>query len=228
MKSKYMDEANLKQKERQIKRDILNASFSAGACHVGSALSCVSIMVKLFYDVLKAEDIFLFSKASGVATFYSILADHGKFPVEKISEYLHLYPLPSKEVPGVIHSCGSLGHGLPVACGLAYANRNKNVYVLISDAEVQEGTTYESALFARQHNLQNLHVIVDYNNIQACGHTYDILDLTTAFIFLKTTFPHIHTVATIKGEGVDFMENDPSWHYKNLTPELLEKALCQI
>jgi transketolase len=185
-------------------------------------------MVHLFYQVLKEGDIFLFSKASGVATYYTILADKGKFPTEKIAEYLHFYPLPSKEVPGVIHSCGSLGHGLPVAVGLAYANPDKRVYVLISDGECQEGTVYESALFARQHNLHNLHVFVDYNNIQAMGYTNNILDLTTAFEFLEKTFPNISVVHTLKGEGVDFMEDSAQWHYKNLSETQLQDALNQL
>lgn len=214
----------------QIRRDVLQASFDAKACHIGSALSCVDFMVKLHYEILKEDDIFLFSKASGVATYYAILSDKGYIPKEKVPEYLHDYPLPSKEVPGIIHSLGSLGHGLPVAAGLAYANRDKNVHVLISDGEVQEGTTYETALFTRQHNLRNLHVYVDYNAIQACGWTFDILDLTTAFNFLNATLPNCQILHTTKGDGVKFMEDDPAWHYKNLTPELLEEALkqCQI
>lgn len=223
-------EVNLKQKELEIKRQILQSSFDAGACHIGSALSCVRIMVELFYKTLGPDDIFLFSKASGVATYYAILADKGYFPKEKIAEYLHNYPLPSKEVPGVIHSCGSLGHGLPVAAGIAYANRDKKVYVLISDGEAQEGTTYETALFARQHQLKNLHVICDYNQIQACGFTYDILDLTTAFDFLWATFPigNFQMIKTTKGDGVSFMENRPEWHYKNLDEHLLNIALMEI
>ena len=216
-----------KHKKRLLKQ-ILTSSYEAGACHIGSALSCVDIMYNLHYKELKKDDIFLFSKASGVATYYAILADQGYFNTSKIAEYLKNYPLPSKEVPGVIHSLGSLGHGISIATGLAYANPKKRVFVLMSDGECQEGTTYESALFARQHKLKNLHVIVDYNQIQALGFTKDVLDLTTAFKFLKNTLPNFKVVKTLKGRGVDFMENDPSWHYKNLTPELLEKALCQI
>jgi transketolase len=219
---------NLEQKASELKKQILLSSFDAKACHIGSALSCVRIMTELFYRDLKDDDIFLFSKASGVATYYTILSDKGMFPKEKIAEYLHQHPLPSKEVPGVIFSCGSLGHGLPVAVGIAKGNPSKQVYVLISDGECQEGTAYESALFARQHNLTNLHVIVDFNNIQAMSFTNKILDLTTAFEFLEKTFPNIQIVHTLKGEGVDFMEDEPAWHYKNLTEQQLKDALCQI
>lgn len=215
-------------KTSQIKKDILNASYEAGACHIGSALSCVDILVNLFYNVLKDEDIFLFSKASGVAALYAILADKGYFPKEKIARYLKNYPLPSKEVPGIIHSLGSLGHGLPVACGLALADRTRNVYVLLSDGECQEGSTFEAVLFAKQHSLKNLFVIVDDNKFQACGATKDILALETVFEFMKNSLPNVEIVDTVKGAGVDFMENKNCWHYENLTKKFLDEALCQI
>lgn len=218
----------MEDKTKQIKKQILQSSYEAGACHLGSALSCADILIDLFYKVLSQDDIFIFSKASGVATYYTILSDFGYFPKNLISKYLHDYPLPSKEVPGVIHSFGSLGHGLPVACGMAYANPDKKVYVLVSDGECQEGTTYESALFARQHNLKNLYVLVDYNKIQACGRTKDVLDLEESFKFLKKMFPNFKVIKTTKGKGVDFMEDSIDWHYKNLTQELLDKALKQI
>src|SRR3990167_9434811 len=152
---------NLQQKVTQIRKDILQSSFDAKACHLGSSLSCVEIMVDLFYNRMKENDRFIFSKASGAATYYAILADKGCFPKEKLSQYLHDYPECSKEVPGVLHSVGSVGHGLTVACGLALSNRTRDVYVLLSDGECQEGVTFEAALFARQHKLANLYVIVD-------------------------------------------------------------------
>lgn len=214
----------------KIKHDVLQASFDAGACHIGSALSCVPILVDLFYRRLEDGDLFIFSKASGAATYYAILSDKGMFPKEKLAEYLKNYPECSKEVPGVLHSIGSVGHGLPVAVGLAMTDRKRRVYVLVSDGELQEGTTYESALFARQHKLDNLYVIVDYNGFQACGATKDIIDLETALRFLQNTFPNFDVRHTTKGDGVDFMENKYEWHYWNLTPELLKRSLeqCKI
>lgn len=215
-------------KIKQIDTDVLKSSFEAGACHLGSSLSCTPIMVKLFYETLTDRDIFIFSKASGAATYYAILADKGYFPKEKLAEYLKNYPEVSKEVPGVIWSGGSVGHGLAVAAGLAHADRTRNVYVLISDGECQEGVTYESALFARQHKLTNLFVICDANGLQACGSTNDIMDLETAYDFFQKTFPNFDLQRTVKGRGVSFMENRYEWHYKNLTPELLDQALKEI
>lgn len=211
----------------KLRKDILNTSFKAGACHMGSSLSCVEIMLEID-EKMKENDLFLFSKASGVATYYCLLADKGYFPKEKTAEYLKNYPLPSKEVPGVIHSFGSLGHGLSVAAGLALGDRTRDVYVLLSDGECQEGSTYEAVLFAGQHNLTNLYVYIDDNKLQAGGRVSDILSLFNAFNFMETTLPNCKIVETIKGKGVDFMENEYGWHYKNLTPELLDRALKQL
>lgn len=216
---------NLQQKAKQIRRDLLTASYNAGACHIGSSLSCVDIMVDLFYNKMKEDDLFIFSKASGVATYYSILADKCYFPKEDISYYLKNYPECSKEVPNVLHSVGSVGHGLPISVGLAYSNPNKNVYVLMSDGECQEGVNFEASLFARQHKLNNLFVIIDNNKIQACDFTDDVLNMETAFKFYKDTLPNCEIVETIKGQGVSFMENRPEWHYKNISLEQLETTL---
>jgi transketolase len=208
-------------KINELRRDILQSSFDAGACHIGSALSCLGILVDLFYNQLTQDDIFIFSKASGVSAYYSILADKGYFPKEKLSFYLKNYPLPSKEVPGVLHSVGSLGHGLPIAVGLAYVNPNKRVFVLISDGEVEEGTFWESLLFKRQHKLENLKIIVDWNGCQAIGRIEDVLDLPWDFIKSMG----VDVVKTIKGAGVSFLKDRIESHYINLTPELLERAL---
>lgn len=214
----------------QIKKDVLNASYESGACHIGSALSCVNILVTLFYASGKTickNDIFLFSKASGVATYYAILADKGYFPKEKLACYLKNYPLPSTEVPGIVHSFGSLGHGLSVACGLALSDRNRKVFILLSDGECQEGSTLEAVSFARQHKLDNLFVFVDNNKYQALGKTDDIMNMDGIFEFMKKNLPNCEIIDTVKGCGVDFMRGN-SWHYRNLDKEYLEKALAQI
>lgn len=212
----------------QIKKDVLNASYDAGACHIGSALSCVDILINIFYAKNITPGKFLFSKASGVATYYAILADIGFFPKEKLAYYLKNYPLPSTEVPGVVHSFGSLGHGLSVVCGMALGDRENDYYILLSDGECQEGSTLEAVSFAGHHKLTNLHVIVDNNKNQALGKTDDIMKMDGIFDFMRNTLPNCEIVDTIKGDGVDFMSSDNSWHYRNLDKEHLEKALCQI
>lgn len=237
---------------KKIRRSILQESYDAGACHIGSALSCVEILVALYYKIMKEEDIFIFSKASGVVTLYSILADKG-FIKEKVSKYLKQYPLPSREVNGVTWSGGSLGQGLSVATGIALADRSKKVYCLLSDGELQEGNTWEAILFAGHHKLNNLIVIIDRNGLQACGGTEDILALEPleekfqafnwnavevsghimpAIIEVERNYnsdePKVIIAKTIKGRGVNFMENKYEWHYKNLDKKGLEEALLQV
>jgi transketolase len=217
----------MEDKKRQIRRDILLASYEAKACHIGSALSCVDILVDLLYSIPET-DVFLFGKASGVLAYYAILADQGKFPKEKLAEYIKNYPLPSTEVPGVIHPMGSVGHALSVACGLALGDRTRTVHVLLSDGDCMEGSTYEAVLFAYQHQLKNLHVIVDNNGLVALGPTEKILSLDHAFEFMNNSLYHFDNEKTIKGKGVSFMENNHHWHYRNLTETQLTEALSQI
>ena len=205
--------------DREIRQEILTASFKAHACHIGSALSCVELLQDIF-SKMKKGDRFLFSKASGACAFYVMLGYSGK----KLVEYLKKYPLSSKEVPGVLHSVGSLGHGLPVAVGLALSNRKSDVYVLMGDSELQCGTTWECLLFIRQHGLNNLKIYVDYNGLQACDRIDNILKIPKYFL-IKNGF---NLIATTKGKGVDFIQNKVGWHYWNLTPELYEKAIFQI
>ena len=224
-----MSNLNLGDKATQIRKDILNASYEAGACHLGSALSCVDMLVELFYKDIEKDARFLFSKASGVATYYAILADKGFFKRKKLAHYLKNHPLPSKEVPGVLHTFGSLGHGLSVAVGLALSDRRRKVYVLISDGELEEGSTWEALISATRLNLDNLVVMVDYNKI---GASKEIImpfqAMFYALVSYNETKPRIKVYDTIKGKGVDFMENQICWHYRNLNEVSLKKALAQL
>lgn len=214
--------------KKQLQKDILHTSFEAGACHIGSSLSCVDILIDLFYNQNIKPEQFLFGKASGVCAYYCILADLGYFPKDKLVSYLKKYPLPSTEVPGITHSFGSVGHALSVAAGMAFANRDKNYVVLLSDGDCQEGSTLEAALFIHHHKLTNLKVIVDDNKIIAMGFTDDILKMNPVWNYLKECIYDLEIADTIKGDGVSFMINNYHWHYKNLDQETLDKALAEI
>ena len=244
----------MKQLAKKIRRRILKASYEAGACHIGSALSCVEILIALYFEVMKPEDIFVFSKASGVAALYSILAEKGVIPEDKVAYYLKKYPLPSKEVPGIDVNAGSLGLVLSVAVGRAWGRKLKGkkgkVYCLVSDGELDSGNNWEAILFAAHNKLDNLIVIVDYNKHQACGRTNEVLNLEpldkkwSSFGWVvqeidghnleklkKLDFPIMNSVPTciiahtIKGKGVSFMEDKTEWHYNNLDKEQYEKAI---
>ena len=197
---------------------ILKSSFLAGACHISSSLSAVKPL-RLICSKMKKNDRFIFSKASGACAYYILLAENGHFSKQDVSFYLKKYPLSDKNVPGVLHSVGSLGHGLPVALGLALADRTRDVYVLMSDSELQCGTTWECLLFKKQHKLKNLKIYVDWNGLQACGKIKDILDLPWGFLKKNG----VKLIKTIKGDGVSFMENRIEWHYFNISEcELLD------
>ena len=227
-----------KEISKEIRRKILAISYKAGACHIGSALSCVEILQVLY----GLEGEFIFSKASGISAYYAM-----NYDTKEAIKMLKEHPLPGN---GLIWSGGSLGQGLSVACGLALANRERNVYVLMSDGELQEGQTWEAIMFANHHNLKNLIVVVDYNGLQACGKVKDICSLEPleekfqAFGWCtsevdghdisklkmrikKRHKPHVIIANTIKGKGVDFMEGDYTWHYKNLDENGYKKAILQ-
>lgn len=212
----------------ELRKGLLQASYEAGACHIGSALSCADILIELFYEKGIKPEQFIFGKASGVGAYYVVLADLGYFPESETASYLKKYPLPSKEVPGMLHSFGSCGHALSVAAGMALGDRDKEYYVLLSDGECQEGSTLESAAFIGHHYLTNLHVFVDNNRLQGIGLTDDVICMRPIFRYMSSVIPDFHLVDTVKGKGVSFMENDNSWHYRNLTSELLEQALKEL
>ena len=163
----------------------------------------------------------------------------------------------SHKVKGIEFSTGSLGHGLPYAVGKALGKKiNKNnykVYVLISDGELNEGTTWESLIFASHHMLDNLFVIVDYNKIQSLDFVQKVLkienlqkkfksfncnvikvdghnihEIKKSFNKKKNKKPTIIIANTIKGKGVNFMENKILWHYKSPNKEQYLKALDQL
>jgi len=215
-----------------LRKKILDISYQAKACHIGSALSCLEALQAILE--VKGEDYFIFSKASGISAYYAIT-----YETDKAVDMLRRYPLPSKEA-GMIWSGGSLGQGLSVACGLALADRKKKVYVLMSDGELQEGQVWEAAMFAAHHKLKNLIVVVDNNGMQALGKTKDICnlrDIGAKFVSfgwhatevdghnpkeLKLALhtrhvPHVIVAKTIKGNGVKLIE-DLGYrnHYYNL------------
>jgi transketolase len=196
------------------------------------------------------RDRFILSKGHCCSAVYAALALSGFFPVSQLDSYGEdgstLMAHISHKVPGVEFSTGSLGHGLPFGCGKAIAAKRLNqqwrTFVLLSDGELDEGSNWEAILFAPQHLLSNLTVIIDYNKIQSLGRVKDILDLEPlrpkfeSFRWaVKEVDGHSHDelrsalsgvpwepnrpsclkAHTTKGKGVDFMESQLAWHYKS-------------
>jgi transketolase len=179
---------------RAIRAHALRMVHRAGASHIGSCLSAADLLAVLFGHILSVDprrpgdpdrDRFILSKGHAAAALYAALAERGFFPVAELDEYCRdgsrLTGHVSHHVPGVEFSTGSLGHGLPVGCGMALAGRRAGlpyrVFVLLSDGELDEGSNWEAALFAAHHQLDNLVAIVDYNQIQSFGRVGEVLGL---------------------------------------------------
>lgn len=194
-KSARPEISELEERAYQIRRDILIMLERAGSGHTGGSLSCVEILVALYYYKLRHDsqnpkweerDKFILSKGHCCSALYAVLAHRGFFPREELLTFRklnsrlqgHVYA----GVPGVEASTGSLGHGISIACGLALAARLEGkrgrVYCLMGDGEMNEGQVWEAAMTAGFRKLDNLCGILDCNGIQQDGWTRDIKDLT--------------------------------------------------
>ncbi|MFO0807410.1 MAG: transketolase [Gemmataceae bacterium] len=179
---------------RAIRSHALRMVAKAKASHVGTCLSMADLLAGLYGEALRHDparpdwserDRFLLSKGHGAAILYAVLAERGFFPKDWLDHYCEdgspLTGHASHRVPGIELSTGSLGHGLPVGCGLALAAKrdqhNHRVFVLMSDGELDEGSNWEAILFAPHHRLDNLVAIIDYNKIQSFGSVKEVLDL---------------------------------------------------
>lgn len=213
MKHKFYKHATppLDRRSRDLRKTIIKMLAAAGRGHVGSAFSLVEILRVLYDDVLRYDaknprweerDRLVLSKGHGCLAIYALLAEKGFFPEAELWKacksdgILGGHPEYGK-VPGIEASTGSLGHGLPIAVGMALAARAaksaRKVIAVIGDGESNEGSIWEAALSAGKHKLSNLTVVVDYNKHQSCGSTFEIQDLEPfdekwrAFGFAATT-----------------------------------------
>ncbi|MDE2184672.1 MAG: transketolase [Alphaproteobacteria bacterium] len=257
---------------RAIRSDVLRMVHHAHASHVGSCLSVADILAVLYGGVLRVRpdepnwpdrDRLILSKGHAAAALYAVLAHRGFFPRELLARFCdNGSPLTghvSHAVAGVEVSTGSLGHGLSMGLGMALAARmdgtQARVFVVMSDGECDEGSTWEAALYAGHAGLHNLVALVDYNKIQSFGRVRDVLDLeplldkwrafnwtaeeldghdhrglAAALTPIPATGgrPTILMCHTVKGKGVSFMEDRLEWHYRSPTAEQLEQALAEV
>lgn len=173
---------------------VLAMGATEHGAHVGGSLSAVDILTVLYSEVLRVRhddpgwsdrDWFILSKGHAAAALYAVLAEHGFFPREECASYgargSRLAGHPLRKLPGVEFPTGSLGHGLPLAAGVALASRraghSRRVFVLLGDGELQEGTNWEAMMFAAQSGLDNLIAIVDRNGWQISGRTEECVGL---------------------------------------------------
>jgi transketolase len=235
---------------QQCAEQLLALYQRAHAGHIGSSLSCLEILVDLCFQRLSATDVLILSKGHAAGALYTTLALSGRMPEARLETFyqdgtlLAAHPPCSGAIAAIPFGTGSLGHGLSLATGTALSQRftgaEFHTYAVLSDGDCNEGSTWEAALFAAQHKLTNLTVIVDLNGLQGIGYTKDIINLEPvadkwrAFGFAVavaengndfaslaraheqlagSTGPRCLIARTVKGHGVSFMQDKMEWHY---------------
>ncbi len=234
---------------RDVRKRVLELAYHGQTAHIGCALSIVDMVCFVLNNY--PDDELVLSKGHGVMALYAAwnllgkitdadLANYGK----PGSKFLSLC-----ETPFIT---GSMGHGLPIAAGIAYGLKRdkskKRVFCIVGDGEMQEGSMWEAAQFIAREKLHNLTILVDANGFQAMGRTenpYLLLDKLVGFGLTASVidghdmsqmknfmcYPELNQVMvceTLKGCGVSFMENENEWHYRRLTREELERALKEL
>mgnify|MGYP006085881597 CR=1 FL=1 len=257
----------------EARRKIIKYSHSANLPHLGSCLSLVDILITLYFSSARVQenyplapdrDRIVLSKGHGAPALFQILAMRGFFPEDWMFRENHgggLFgehpPLP-KYLPGIEAATGSLGHGLPMAVGMALSAKIRNedfhTFAICGDGECNEGSVWEALQFVGAQRLDNLTVVVDRNAWQATGRTknilgkyclekkfqafgfsphtidgHDIPSLQQCFSIAKSAKQPVVVIAdTIKGKGVSFMEDDNNWHYRVPNSAELKAALAEL
>lgn len=255
--------------QKKLRLNILEKAYQAGTAHphIGSCLSCIDILISCYLYEMKKKDIFILSKGHASLSLYVILHHLKKISTQELETYLKegtqlgLHPSGTlkKHVP---LATGSLGHGLSFAAGVALGYKlqpslkKRRIFCLLSDGECNEGAIWEAALFASQHKLSNLIVLIDKNQIQAFGKTSEVLgdaaahEKWSAFGFSvyesnghnldelqavfkkikrkKETTPHLIICNTKRASGIRFLENKLESNYAAITKEQYLKAQKDI
>ena len=253
----------------KLRRIILHQSKRANVGHIGSALSIADIMVALYGGVLRIaspsdpdRDRFILSKGHAALALYGVLYLRGWLTQEQLDTYCADGSLlgvhPEHALDGVDFTTGSLGHGLSMGAGAAVAARlsgsERRVFVLVSDAELNEGSLWESVMFAAHHELSNLTAIVDVNGQQALGYTREVLSMDPLDERFRAfgwealevdghdveaiqhaarrrepggSRPRVLLAKTTFGKGVSYMENQIKWHYWPMSDSEYAQALAE-
>lgn len=264
---------NLKTIAQSVRYMALELAHNANESHSGGSLSMADVLVTLYANYLnntpttqndKDRDRFILSKGHCCALYYALLAEMGFFSKQELMDNFakngtHFYAHATHKLPGVELSTGSLGHGLPVSCGLALGSKRSgvyyDVYCMIGDGEMNEGSNWEAIMFAAHNNLDNLCLIIDKNKMQALGDTKDVLcmdplpeklqafqwnvieidghnyeEIIAAFDNFKACKdkPTVIVSNTTKGKGVSFMEHNLKFHYSAPTVEELQQAKKEL
>ncbi len=235
-----LDYNSLKNDAHKLRVNTFNSFIEKGEAHVGGSFSIIETLIFLYKVLLKKNDKFILSKSHASFPLCIILRELG-FNVP-ISTHLEI-----DQKNGIHCTTGSLGHGLPISVGMALSKKKLKkkgcIYVMISDGECQEGTTWESFLIANKLKLENLIILIDYNKIQALTTLNDglplanlksklksfnlnVIDIKNAHSFeslekgflklKKNKKANVIILNSIKGKGIKEFENDPVWHARQL------------
>lgn len=250
---------------RRYRRRILDRSQSVTAMHIAPAFSCLEILDVIYHGFVEPsnrEHTFLLSKGHGVVAQYCLLEELGVLERAEVEMAGHdgsrLGGHPDYGLPGIEASTGSLGHGLPLAVGMAYgdrlADRDRRIFVVLSDGEMQEGSTWEAVMLASSLGLDGLVAVIDLNDLQSLGRVselvpsfYPLEDKLQAFGWDVATVdghdpaalyeaidtetggrPHAVVAKTTKGKGVSFMEGVPIWHYRSPNADEYAQAIREV
>lgn len=269
-----MTDDELRKVANEVRKGIVVGTHAAKSGHPGGSLSAADILTYLYFEEMNVDpkdpgkadrDRLVLSKGHAAPGLYAVLAERGYFPKEDLETLRHigshLQGHPNmNDTPGVDMSTGSLGQGVSAAVGMALASKVWNdgyrVYAILGDGEIEEGQVWEAAMFAGNHGLDNLVVVVDHNGLQIDGTIEEvnsampIADKFRAFKFhvieladgndmaqVRAAFAEAREVTgqpvcivaeTVKGKGVSFMENEVDWHGKGPNDDQYEQALAEL
>ena len=246
---------------RTAKLRLLRMHYESGVGHIGGNLSALDALLYLHHQVMGRDDVFILSKGHAAGALYVTLWTTGELSDGDLLQFhgegtkMSGHPAPGWS-PGISMATGSLGHGFPIAAGIALAKRFQEepgrVYCLTSDGEWQEGSTWEALIFAHHRKLENLTVLVDANGLQGFGSTREVASMEKLTeriqsfgvpvwevdghdpdsmgppLHLENPGLQVIVLHTVKGKGVSFMEGRMEWHYLQLTEELYAQAIREL
>ena len=250
---------DLQRKANLYRKELFEKFVEVKQGHPGSTFSMLEIVTTLYHaGYVGLEDKVLISKGHATVALYPILKDLHILPKEDWENWgknkdTCLRVFGNVSIPGIDMTSGSLGHGVGVGAGMALADPNKHVYVIISEGELYEGSTWEALLFVAHRQIPNMTIFIDVNNLIILGQTDDCLKLNSiqsklsgfdfdiftvnghntnsieAALDATVTRPKIIIANTVKGKGFSLMENKPEWHYMQpITPEQIEQCRKEI
>lgn len=220
---------DLRDKIEFLRQDLMRVAIKNQKGHIAPSLSCLEILAVLRYRIMGPDDVLILSKAHGCYGLYAIDADQGRISRDDWENF---------RLPGSYEGLGALGHGLPIAAGVAFGRKLQvhpgHIFVIVGDGELQEGSNWEALAFVKHHRLDNITVIVDDNHLQAIepvefvlehdlekrfigwGFYPDLInghDIQEVYEILRLR-DSIVVARTVKGRGYPLMEGDPKFHYR--------------